>query len=312
MQKAVWRLVLVNLVWGLSFPLVKMWHNATADCPGGELLATFTLIGGRYCLAAALMSGVWPRAWRVAEPRAWKISIAVALVYFVGGTLQVVALLWTTPAVSAFITSLGGAWVPFLGYYWWRNPIRRQTWVGLAFAVAGVFILSQRETRFLQETGFLGIGEILTLIASVLFSLQILLLDRYGREAPATLVTLTLAACSGVPSLLIAGWLAAAGPGLSPWLVWSAAVARTPALIVVVVLLTVLCTILAFYWMNKYQPQVPANRAALIYFLEPLFGTAFSLLFGYDTWSVSLLLGGTLIIAGNLLAESSLWKSESS
>jgi len=61
--------------------------------------------------------------------------------------------------------------------------------------------------------------------------------------------------------------------------------------------------------MNKYQPQVPANRAALIYFLEPVFGAAFSLLLGYDQWSYSLLLGGALIIAGNLLAEPSLWRT---
>src|SRR5262245_19959772 len=110
MKSAVWRLVAVNLFWGLSFPLVKMWHNTAGACPGGELLSTLTLIGVRYSLAAALMTALWPAGWRAPgfDPsqrrRAWKIALAIGLVYFIGATLQVLAIIWITPAVSAFIT----------------------------------------------------------------------------------------------------------------------------------------------------------------------------------------------------------------
>jgi drug/metabolite transporter (DMT)-like permease len=308
MKSAAWRLVAVNLFWGLSFPLLKMWQEGTGDCPGGEWLATFTLLAARYTFAAVMMTGLWRGGWRVADPRAWRIAVVIGLVYFVGATLQVVALLWTTPAVSAFITSLGGAWVPLLGFCFWRNPIRWQTWVGLAFAVAGVFLLSQQGSNKPQWA--LGPGELLTLLASLLFAVQILLLDRYGRQAPSQLVTLTLFATSGLPSLLIASGLAASGAGISAWLNWSIDVARQPSLVLAVCLLTVFSTILAFSWMNKYQPLVPANRAALLYFLEPLFATAFSWLLGYDRYSATLLIGGALIIGGNVLAEPSLWGSK--
>jgi drug/metabolite transporter (DMT)-like permease len=286
---------------------MKMWNHATGDCPGQELLAAFTLIAIRYCLAAALMTCLWPEGWRVRDGTSWRIALAIGFVYLVGNTLQVAGLIWATPAVSAFLTSLGGAWAPLLAFCWWRNPIGWRTWVGLTLAVAGVFVLSQQGSH--GQTWSIGVGEILTLLASLVFSVQILLLDRFGRQAPARLMTLTLAAMSGLPSLLVAGCLAAKGPGLSAWLSWSVRVGSQPSVQILVIILTLFSTILAFHWMNKYQPLVPANRAALIYFLEPLFATVFSLLLRYDTWNNFLLVGGALIIGGNIVGEPSIWRA---
>jgi drug/metabolite transporter (DMT)-like permease len=55
--------------------------------------------------------------------------------------------------------------------------------------------------------------------------------------------------------------------------------------------------------MNSYQPLVPASRAALIYLLEPIFTAVVSVVAGYDHPSVPLVVGGTLILLGNLLVE---------
>jgi drug/metabolite transporter (DMT)-like permease len=133
------------------------------------------------------------------------------------------------------------------------------------------------------------------------------MLDQHGRAVPPALLTIALVALNGPPVLLAAALLAMSGGGLAPWFHWTSAMLTDPMGCVVVLALTFFCTILAFHWMNKYQPQVPANRAALIYFLEPLFGAAFSLALGYDQWSYSLFLGGALIIVGNLLAEKAVW-----
>jgi drug/metabolite transporter (DMT)-like permease len=59
--------------------------------------------------------------------------------------------------------------------------------------------------------------------------------------------------------------------------------------------------------MNTYQPQVSPSRAALIYLLEPVFSSVFSVWLGYDQVTVPLLLGGGLILAGNLLVEVPGW-----
>ena len=59
--------------------------------------------------------------------------------------------------------------------------------------------------------------------------------------------------------------------------------------------------------MTTYQPHVTATRAALIYLLEPVFGSLLSVLWGHDEPSVRLLLGGGLILGGNLLVELPGW-----
>jgi drug/metabolite transporter (DMT)-like permease len=66
--------------------------------------------------------------------------------------------------------------------------------------------------------------------------------------------------------------------------------------------------------MNTYQPQVPASRAALIYLLEPVFTSIVSVAVyyttgaeGYDKLTLPLLLGGALVLAGNVLVEAPGW-----
>ena len=74
-----------------------------------------------------------------------------------------------------------------------------------------------------------------------------------------------------------------------------------------VVALATLPTAVAFHWMNSYQPLVPASRAALIYLLEAVFAAAFSVMLGIDKLTARLVLGGALIIAGNVLVEVPGW-----
>jgi drug/metabolite transporter (DMT)-like permease len=87
-----------------------------------------------------------------------------------------------------------------------------------------------------------------------------------------------------------------------------------PIFLVSLVGLAVLCSMLAFGWMNKYQPYVSASQAAVIYSLEPVFASAWALFLpglltmvsGIEhqneqvTWS--LLLGGVLILVANVVA----------
>jgi len=58
---------------------------------------------------------------------------------------------------------------------------------------------------------------------------------------------------------------------------------------------------------QRLSTRVPASRAALIYLLEPVFASLFSLLWGHDTLALPLLVGGSLILAGNALVEVPDW-----
>jgi len=296
-------LVIVTLIWGLSFPLVKSWQNAAAGCPGGAELASATLIAVRMLLAVLLLGLFQPRLVRGPTRREHLIGGILAICFWLGFSLQVWGMAQTTPARSAFITSLGSAWVPLLAFVVLRTPVAGVTLLGLSLGVAGTAALGLD-----WERGWaLGSGEGLTLLASVLFAVQILLLDRLGRRVRPGHLTISFMGVTGLLATALTLALAAAGPGLGSWFAWLTDLLGQPAVARDLALLVLLPTALAFHWMNTYQPGVSAGRAALIYLLEPVFAAVFSVLWGHDAPTARLFLGGGLILAGNLLIEVPYW-----
>jgi drug/metabolite transporter (DMT)-like permease len=299
-------LVLATLLWGVSFPLVKNWQDASGDCPGGDLLASLTLIVVRMGLALVLLALVRPGLLTRPTRREHAAGLLIGLAFGAGFVLQVWGLARTSPALSAFLTSLAGAWVPLLAYAFCRITAPRLTLLGLGVGMAGAAVLGID----LRQPWMLGGGEGLTVLASVLFAVQIVLLDRLGQHLRPAHFTAGLLGMTGGLALAGAVPLAAGGAGLVPWLEWTAGMLSHPAVLRDVLLLTVLSTLGAMHLMNVYQPYVPASRAGLIYLLEPVFASFFSLGMGHDPLTLRLVLGGGLILGGNLLVELPRWLRE--
>jgi drug/metabolite transporter (DMT)-like permease len=296
-------LVVVTALWGLSFPLMKNWNEAAKNCPAGSWAASCTLIALRMFLALAVLGVCQPRLFVAPRRREYRAAFVIGAVFFLGFALQVEGLHSTSPALSAFITSLGSAWVPVLAWIWFRITSPGITLVGLAVGVFGTYVLSQENLQGTEG----GRGELLTLAASVLFAVEILLLDRLGRTVHSANLTVPFLAFAGFLSLVTAAVKAAAECGWQAWLEWLLVTLRDESVALDLALLTLLCTVLAFHWMNVYQPKVPAARVALIYLLEPVFASAFSILWGKDVCSGRLLIGGGLILVGNVLVELPGW-----
>jgi len=306
-------LVLVTLFWGISFPLVRTWQDATKECPGGVLLASATLIAMRFILALCLLLAFESKLFRMATLREYIWGGIIGGVFFVGFVLQVYSAAKISPAMSAFLTAMGCAWVPPLGWLMYRLPITRLTWVGIAVGIAGIFILSLGEEGGWELQG----GETLTLICSLLFSFQILFLDKAGQSMRPMQLSAGFFLSNAILGLALMFVVAASGVGLSTWWDWTQQVCSTSAtirplghainfpLLIGVVLLVIFPTVLAFHWMNTYQPYVPANRAALLYLLEPVFAGIFSVIVGMNDVTGYLLGGGALILLGNLVVEMS-------
>src|SRR5262249_43832931 len=140
-RRATLMLVLSTVLWGWSFSLVKNWQQAAAACPGGDLLASLTLLAVRAFLALLILAVVRPRlVWRPTR-RAYAATLLIAVPFFVGFTLQVWGLAWTSPALSAFVTSLASAWVPVFAFVGLRARAAWLTLLGLAAGIAGTAVL---------------------------------------------------------------------------------------------------------------------------------------------------------------------------
>jgi drug/metabolite transporter (DMT)-like permease len=296
-------LVLACVCWAAFFSLCKNWQQAAHACPGGDLLASLTLLAVRTVIALAILGICRPGLFLKPSRHEVTVGLLLGALNCLGNILQVWGLASTSPALSGFLTSLACLWVPILALVCFRLPVARATWAGTVLGIAGLAILGINPS----VSWGMGFGDGLTVLSSFAFALFILSLDRLGRAVNSSHLTLVLIAVTGLPTLFLAVGVAAWQGKLMPWLSWLVEIFRQPPVVRDVLLLTMLSTILATYLMSTYQPRVPASRAALIYLLEPVFAAVLSIVVGHDSVTARLLLGGALILSGNALVELPLW-----
>jgi drug/metabolite transporter (DMT)-like permease len=198
--------------------------------------------------------------------------------------------------------------------------------LGIALAVLGVVILTGLVVRTPSGFGLAPdasdrwtLGDTLTTLGSVFFAFQVLFLDHYGKKIDSVAVTpsmfLTASVLGWITVGLILGtslkeYTGVADMAFFDWVQLSI----RPVFLIALFALAILCSLLAFGWMNKFQPSITAAQAAVIYSLEPVFASTWALFLpgmlslasGIEylnekvTWG--LLSGGVLILLANVVA----------
>jgi drug/metabolite transporter (DMT)-like permease len=310
-SRATLMLIVVALLWGVSAPLMKDWQTAAIGCPGGEFLASVTLIALRMSAALGVLIAVRPGLVSRARARDHGIGLLIGSSFAVGITFQVLGLAWTTPARSAFIMSLGSAWIPLLAWACLGLSVTRASLIGLTLGILGAAVISVGDSEGTLAGPALNRGDALTLAASIILAVQILLLDRLGRKTEPSHLSVGFFAMGAGASAAVAIVAALSSAGLGAWLDWTVAMLSNPKVLIELMILILFPTVLAVHLMNIYQPRVSANRVALIYLLEPVFSAAFSVPWGHDELGLALVAGGVLILGGNVLVELPIWRPRS-
>jgi len=312
--RAVLGLLLANVFWGLSFPLIKglLLLQDRLLAPGTPAWFHTALALVPRFLLATLVLLVWQlvRSRRLGFTRGeWTQGVVLGLFGSGGMLLQSDGLHYTAASTSAFLTQLYAILIPL--YVAWRtrrNP-GLAVWASAGLVLAGVGILG----RFDVQTFSLGRGEVETLLSSLFFMGQILWLDRSEYAANRAVPLTSIMFGTEAVVFLAAAWVVA--PDHSLGAAAAAALgtfARSGAWWGITAALTLFCTLGAFSLMNVWQPKIPATQAGLLYCVEPIFGSIKALFLPawlsvwtgityaneHATWT--LLLGGGLITVANI------------
>jgi drug/metabolite transporter (DMT)-like permease len=314
-------LAAVCILWGFSFPVMQIAsdrfdqammqaHQVEKLPTRTQLTMTATFNGARFAIAAMLYWGLirWNRP--PASKADVRGGVAVGVAYGAGMFLQLLGLRYLLPSVSGFLTSLAVVFAPLAQALVFRRRVGLATWAGVALAVVGILVLSG-VTEAAGGDGLTdappvrGLGEICTVLASVFFTVQILAVDHWGQSADAPRLTmLMMLICSLVN--------AAAALVLAPGDVLRAEVGRLlladAKFLWCMAGLVVFSSVIAFHMMNTYQPWVSAATASVIYCLEPVFSTGWSMLFKTETLATRTVAGGAVILLAVLVATTPLWK----
>lgn len=289
-------LVITTAGWGLSFSLMRSWQTGEGPAtPFPGLVSGLVLILVRMVLAFILFVAIQPRLMSQMGAKEWVAGFAVGFPLWSGFALQLWGLEFTTPAKSAFFTSISSLWVPII-LWAFGKPVSLRVWIGFAVATLGLAVL--------VEGGFSwGYGEGLTLVGSIAFAMQILALDRFGKQVDGNKITPGLFLTNLVLSLLVLAGIGLTTGTHQEIIGWAQNRLMDQTTAVYVGLMVLFPTLLSYSLMNKFQPMVSAEKAAIIYLLEPIFSFGFSLLFGLDQLHVSMLVGGGLVLCGVIFVE---------
>ena len=300
-------LTLACLFWGLSFPASKaltlLYLKHIPDEPSWFAVGLQGTL--RFGIAGVIMVLFSWRHLRSLTAREISQGLWLGLFGGVGMIFQVDGLAYTPASTSSFLTQTYCILVPLYHAIVARRFPRPVQLLATAGVVAGIAILSKIDwTQFR-----LGRGECETLLSTVFFTGQILVLDapRFFQNRT-KMVSSVMFLSAGLAFAIVAilsnhsinSYKIAAGIGEQFYLI---------------AILVVFCTLLAFNLMNRCQKYIPASEAALIYTMEPVSTSFFAIflplglsrLVGIDyeneQLSMYLLIGGGLILAANLVMQ---------
>lgn len=302
--RALLGLIATCALWGVSFPVMKaLALLLSAQMPGIStwfVAATTVVIRfGFGAILLALSSYSRPTRGELAQG-CW-----IAVFSAIGMLLQMDALNFSPASTSAFLTQGYIVILPLVAALSGRVWPPAKTIVCVCVSTVGLGLLSGFDWTGLR----LGRGEAETLLAACSFAVQILFLDHRGyRTNRSRVVTQVMFVCVAVVLAPVAFYTMQSPAELT--LLFS-----TPLSVGLLVVLCVPCTVLAFSWMNRYQPDLSASEAGIVYGAEPLFASLLSLFlpgifstlaaidYANERLSRSLLIGGGLVICANVLLQ---------
>ena len=189
-------LLLTAAIWGLAFVAQRM---------GSDHLGAFAFNGIRFAIGSISLVPLIiilnkKNKYESCESKnIIKYGIIAGIVLFGAASLQQAGVAYTTAGKAGFITGLYMVIVPVLGIFI-KQRVGKNTWIGIALAVIGLYMLSVNEEFSISK------GDFLVLLSSVLWAIHILLIDNFSKKVDSLkLSSVQFAACS-ILSFIVA-WI---------------------------------------------------------------------------------------------------------
>jgi drug/metabolite transporter (DMT)-like permease len=268
-------LIAVTVVWGVTFVQVK---------DAVEIYPLFAFLAVRFAIATVTLSV--PGAGRIRGLGRSGVGAGalLGLLLAAGYALQTAGLERTTVSSTGFITGMYVVLTPVIALFLYRSRIGLAAWGGVALSTAGLAMLSGIHAGS-------ATGDLLVLAGAAVYSVQIVLMERYAPRFDALAFTLVemLAACVGLGVVAIS-----LGDLSTPrgWTVWGA-----------LLVTGVFASALAYLVQTWAQRRTSATRTALAFTMEPVFAALFGYTLAGDRLGAFGWGGCAAIMAGIVLAE---------
>ncbi len=275
-RKAEIILVLITLIWGTSFVLIKTSLNYSS---------TFLFLALRFFLAALIL-GIWfYKDLKNIPPATWIAGIIIGVFLSAGNFFQTAGLKITTASKSAFFTSTVVVYVPMISVFLAKEKLKLSSILSVMIVTIGLFLLTSP-----QGEGF-NWGDFLTIFCAISFAFQLVFVQVFSGKFEVKQLVFVQILTNFVLCLPLIFIFDTVHLSLN----WK--------LISFLIYLAAIATSLVFFLQMRFQKETTATKAAIIYCLEPVFASSIAHLSIGETFTTIGLIGAIIIIAGILMSE---------
>lgn len=283
-QTAILLLIIVTVIWGGGFVGIKI----SLDC--GVSAGTLNMIRG--FIFTMVVFSAFPKQVLGMSKQQFISGLWVGIFNYIGFILQAIGALYTTPGNSSFLTVTNVVMVPFLAWAIYKVRPKMRNIIAVAVCMVGMAVL----TGVVGTEFVLNIGDVYTIAGAAGFAMSIVLLAQqpqgghFARGSFMLGITLFL---GGALYAIVFEKITFASLALVDW--------KTALL--PIIYLSVGSNFVAQSLQIVAQRYLSATTACLVLTLEGVFGCLFSVMWGFEKFTVNLVLGGALIMASLILSE---------
>ena len=266
----------------------------TAIIWGGGFIATDVSLGSmtplqvmtfRFLIATIVLSLIFINKLKKINKSILKKGILVGFFLFVGFVFQTVGLKYTTVSNNAFLSAIAVIFVPLIGLLF-KKKIDRYGIIGTALTVIGIGVLTI-DGSFAS----INIGDILTIIGSIFYAMQIILIDSFAKEEDVVVLTIIEIAACFVFSLIV---MTIRGD-----LYFDPTIKGVGG----VVYLGLFSTAIGLFLQVLGQKTTTETRAAIIMVTESVFGTIFAIIFLNQLLTIRVIIACVIIFIAIIISE---------
>lgn len=245
-------LLVITMIWGASFPMMKMVL---------QYIPAYAYLSMRFLLATVIMLVIFHKNLKKMSKRVLLHGGIIGAFMFGGMAFQVIGLYTTSASNSGFITGLNVVIVPIIAAVLLKKRPDRASIIGIVIAFVGLFFLAGG-LRF-----DFNYGDFLTFLCAVCWAFQIIFIDKFTQTEEASLLAIISVGFIGVVSTGL--WLTADGGKLMEMntTVW-----------LILLFTGILGTALAFGGQTIAQKYTTPTNTALILTVEPVFAAIFAMI----------------------------------
>jgi drug/metabolite transporter (DMT)-like permease len=275
-------LVLITVVWGSSFVVVK---NVVRDAPPLAFVFFRFLLATLVCLLIAVR--------RPRTPGLLRDGAIIGALLAGGMVFQVLGQVETSASKAGFLTGLSVVLTPFAAYARTRTLPSLENAIGITLAAVGFVLLT-----FPREAESFNRGDLLVFLCGVVFAFYIVEMSvRAGAHDASWLTVVQLAVVTIVAGLLSSIFRAAGSAVELRPVVWGG------AFLAGVLYLGTIGTVGTFLTQTWAQRHMSATHAAIIFALEPVWAALLAAWLLGERLGVSGMWGGALVLAGIVVSE---------